>query len=86
MKLNEAKRILKNAGYLLESDIQDIPEKYSDDVYNNIYAEFSNKENFQRFYNENKEKIDDYIKLGWNLHYTAEFVARTILDVLYMGN
>ena len=84
MKLNEAKRILKNAGYLLESDIQDIPEKYSDDVYNNIYAEFSNKEKFQRFYNENKEKIDDYTKLGWNLHYTAEFVARTILDVLYL--
>ena len=84
MKLNEAKRILKNAGYLIESDTQDFPQKYYDDVCNNILAEFSNKKEFLRFYNENKEKIDDYTKLGWNLHYTAEFVARTILDVLYL--
>ena len=86
MNLNEAKRILKNAGYLIERDTQDIPEKYSDDVYNNIYAEFYkfyNKEEFLRFYNENKEKIDDYTKLGWKLHFTAEFVARSILDDLY---
>lgn len=83
MNLNEAKRILKNAGYLIERDTQDIPEKYSDDVYNNIYAEFYNKEEFLRFYNENKEKIDDYTKWGWKLHFTAEFTARSILDDLY---
>ena len=84
MNIFEAKQILKNAGYILESDTQDFPEKYSDDVYNNIYAEFSNKEEFQRFYDENKEKIDDYTKFGWEMRYTAEFVARTILDDLYL--
>ena len=70
--------------YQLRSDTLDIPKKYSDDVYNNIYAEFSNKKEFQRFYDENKEKIDDYTKLGWKMHFTAEFVARTILDDLYL--
>ena len=70
--------------YRLRSDTLDIPKKYSDDVYNNIYAEFSNKEEFQRFYDENKEKIDDYTKFGWEMRYTAEFVARTILDDLYL--
>jgi hypothetical protein len=75
---------LKNAGYLVENDNYDVPEKYSNDVYNNIYAEFSNKDEFQQFYNENKEKIDDYTKFGWNMHYTAEFVAKTILDDLYL--
>ena len=84
MNIFEAKQILKNAGYILESDTLDIPKKYSDDVYNNIYAEFSNKEEFQRFYNENKEQIDDYTKFGWNMRYTAEFVAKTILDDLYL--
>jgi hypothetical protein len=84
MNLNEAKKILKNAGYLVENDNYDVPEKYSNDVYNNIYAEFSNKDEFQQFHNENKEKIDDYTKFGWNMHYTAEFVAKTILDDLYL--
>ena len=70
--------------YRLRSDTLDIPKKYSDDVYNNIYAEFSNKEEFQRFYNENKEQIDDYTKFGWEMRYTAEFVAKTILDDLYL--
>lgn len=42
------------------------------------------KEEFQRFYNENKEEIDDYIKFGWDMRYTAEFVARTVLDNLYL--
>ena len=62
----------------------DIPEKYSNDVYNNIYAKFSNKDEFQRFYDENKEKIDSYIRFGWKMHFTAEFVARSILDDLYL--
>ena len=70
--------------YRLRSDTRDIPKKYFDDVFNNIYAEFSNKEEFQRFYNENKEEIDDYIKFGWDMCYTAEFVAKTILDDLYL--
>ena len=82
--LDVAKEILKNAGYLVENDNQDIPEKYSNDVYNNIYAEFSNKDEFQQFYNENKEKIDDYTKFGWKMHYTAEFVAKSIIDDLYL--
>ena len=36
MKLNEAKKILNKAGYLIESDTQDFPQKYYDDVCNNI--------------------------------------------------
>ena len=84
MNIFEAKQILKNAGYLVENDNQDIPKKYSDDVYNNIYAEFSNKDEFQQFYNENKEKIDDYTKFGWGMRYTAEFVAKSIIDDLYL--
>lgn len=30
------------------------------------------------------ERIDDYTKFGWEMRYTAEFVARTILDDLYL--
>lgn len=71
MKLTEARQILKNAGFLAESDNQDVPDKYFNDVYNNIYVEFSSKEEFYKFYNEHKDEINDYIKTGWDEHLKA---------------
>ena len=84
MKLTEAKQILKNAGFLAEGDNQDVPDKYFNDVYHNIYVEFSSKEEFYKFYNEHKDEINDYIKTGWDGHLKAEFVAKTVLDDLYL--
>ena len=54
-------------------------------VYNNIYVECADRDEFHEFYYENRDEIQDYIKWGWQNRMRAKDVAETIMDELYFG-
>lgn len=62
-----------------------VPDKYFNTVYNNIYVECADKDEFNEFYYENRDEIQDYINWGWQNHMRAKDVAETVMDELYFG-
>ncbi len=60
-----------------------VPDKYFNEVYNHIYVQCANRDEFHQFYYQNREVIDVYIKMGFSNGKSAEDVADSVMNDLY---
>lgn len=60
-----------------------VPDKYFNEVYNHIYVQCANRDEFHQFYYQNRETIDVYIKMGFQYGKSAEDVADSVMNDLY---
>lgn len=60
-----------------------VPDKYFNEVYNNIYVQCANRDEFHEFYYEFRDAIEASIKLGFKEGRSAEDVADEVMNDFY---